>query len=248
MTQQIRTQISARKWIISFIALLTFVWLFGSRLQNLYEWFSDREAIVGSIEQLGIWGPVVLFLLLVLQVFLAIIPGHALMLAGSYSFGFWPSFLITAASTVLGSQIAFMIGRRWGRSIVNGMADGEVIQRWDKLAKGQGAMFFFFSFVLPIFPSDLMTYVAGLGTISAKRFLVANISGRIVVAGFITLIGAQGFQMPAIFWAAAVLGMSGLFIGWHRYASIHAINLSKKNKIPTSEGQQVLLTGRTKCA
>ena len=53
-------------------------------------------------------------------------------------------------------------------------------------------IFYFFAFVLPIFPSDLMCYVAGLATISPKHFLIANILGRTCCAVFVTLIGIYG--------------------------------------------------------
>jgi uncharacterized membrane protein YdjX (TVP38/TMEM64 family) len=58
-----------------------------------------------------------------------------------------------------------------------------------------------------------MTYVAGLGTISPKRFFVANISGRLVAAYFLTLIGARSFNLPIIFWAAILVSFVLLFIG-----------------------------------
>lgn len=247
MKQQSQLIQSKSKLLAALATLIAIVWIFRYQLQYIYYWFSDREAITSSIGQLGIWGPIVLFVLLILQVFLAMIPGHALMVAGSYAFGFWPSFFITVVSTVLGSQVAFMIGRKWGRSMVYKLADTKLIQRWDRLANGQGAMFFFFSFVLPIFPSDLMTYVAGLGTISAKRFFIANIFGRSVVAGFITLIGAQGFNMPLSFWAAAVLGIAALFVGWRIYSRKHGIQRFSSQKFGRNEKVRYSLEEDSKC-
>lgn len=247
MKQQIQRIRSKSKWLILLAILIVLAWIFRYQLQNISHWFSDREAIISSIGKLGIWGPIVLFVLLVLQVFLAIIPGHALMVAGSYSFGFWLSFLITTVSTVLGSQIAFLIGRKWGRSAVHKLADTKLIQRWDRLASGQGALFFFFSFVLPIFPSDLMTYVAGLGTISAKRFLLANISGRLLVAGFITFIGAQGLHMSPAFWAAAAFGMAALFFAWKFYSRKHSIRAFNCQKSAGNDKVQFSRKERSKC-
>lgn len=225
---------SHRKMLAILAGGIGLVWLSRSQFGGFSEWITDREAIITSIEQLGIWGPIVLFALLVLQVFFALIPGHALMVAGSFAFGFWPSFFITIVATVFGSQIAFWAARRWGRSTVYQLADRNIIERWDRLADKQGAMFYFFSFVLPIFPSDLMTYVAGLGTISPKRFFIANICGRSIVAGFITLLGARNFNLPLIFWVAAGLGMGILFIGWKAYAKgqkIRSPSLGYRQKI-----------------
>jgi uncharacterized membrane protein YdjX (TVP38/TMEM64 family) len=167
---------------------------------------------------LGSWGALALFSLLVLQVFIAVIPGHALMLAGGYVYGFALSLLITLTSTVLGSQIAFLVARRYGRAAVYRLARPEIILKWDRLASRQGALFYFFAFVLPIFPSDLMCYVAGLGTIPARRFFLANVLGRFVCAAFITLIGSNGLHMPALFWAASLLVVGGFYGAWRLYS------------------------------
>jgi len=196
-------------------AVLVAAWLLRRQLILFLGWIGDRQAVTDSIQQFGAWGPAVLFLLMILQTFLAIIPGHALTLAGGYVFGFPISLLIVFSSTVLGSQIAFWIARRLGRPAVYRLASSNTILRWEELASRQGILFFFLTFVLPFFPSDLMCYVAGLGTISSFRFLIANLLGRIVVSTPMTLIGSRSLQMPAAFWVAASLFWTLLFGGWY---------------------------------
>lgn len=211
----------SRKYILKgtlvVAGLITF-WLLRSPLYAFATWVGDRQAVTDTIHRLGAWGPVVVFVLLVLQVFVAIIPGHALMLAGGYVYGFALSLIITLGSTVLGSQIAFSIARRFGRSLIYRLASHQVIERWDRLAANQGGLFYFFAFVLPIFPSDLMCYVAGLGTVSPRRFFLANVSGRLVCAAFITLVGSYGLQMPVAFWAAVILALVILYGSWRFYS------------------------------
>jgi len=122
--------------------------------------------------------------------------------------------LVTLVSTILGSQIAFLIARRYGRSLIYQLASPQVINRWDRVAHHQGILFFYFSFVLPIFPSDLMCYVAGLCTISPRRFFVANLMGRTCCAVFITLIGIYGMNPPIQFWLVSLTSLAALFLGW----------------------------------
>lgn len=194
-------------------------------LQSFWHWVADKEAITASMAQLGLWGPVALFLLLVAQVFIALIPGHALIAAGGYIYGFWPSLLITTGSTMLGSVVAFWAARHWGRELVYQLADGDTIARWDRIANRQGALFYFFTFVLPIFPADLMTYVAGLGTISPKSFLAACLSGRLICAIFITLLGANSFHLPPAFWTASLTALGALSLAWLAYAHKNGIRI-----------------------
>ena len=202
--------------VLPILILLT-LWFLRAPLKPVFNLLKDQEAISSKLQRLGAFGPLVLFGLLVAQVFLATIPGHALMMAGGYVFGPGVAIAVTASSTILGSQIAFSVARRFGRQIVHRLAKPKDIKKWDHLADRQGALFFFFAFVLPIFPSDLMCYAAGLGKVSPRKFLAANIAGRSICAVAITMIGVYGFRPPWQFWAAVLGGTALLFCWWWAY-------------------------------
>lgn len=70
---------------------------------------SDWQAIAVEIREFGPWGPAVLALLVVAQVFVAFIPGHTLVIASGYIFGFKVTILLTATSAILASEIAFWL-------------------------------------------------------------------------------------------------------------------------------------------
>jgi len=201
------------KNIIITIVLLSAIVFYRQQIGNLLQIISDQEAVSAYLQSFGIWGPLVLFALMVAQVFVAVIPGHALMVTAGYVYGM-TGLIVIIVSTILGSQIAFFIARQYGRDLIYKLASPQIIERWDGMARNQGIMFYFFAFVLPIFPSDLMCYVAGLGKISARHFLVANTLGRTVVAIGITIIGMYGLNPPLAFWLIFIGGMLALFIGW----------------------------------
>ncbi len=206
---------NSKKIIITAI-LLTTLWIYRHPLAELLQIIQDQEAVSTFLQGYGSLGPIILFVLLIAQVFVAIIPGHALMVTAGYVYGTLGLF-VTLTSTILGSQIAFLIARKYGRSLIYRLASPEIINRWDKVAKYQGILFYFFSFVLPIFPSDLMCYVAGLCTISPKRFFIANFLGRTCCAVFITLIGIYGMHPPVQFWIISLIALITFFLGWGMY-------------------------------
>jgi uncharacterized membrane protein YdjX (TVP38/TMEM64 family) len=185
-------------------------------LKTLFALVSDRDLIVAYLQQYGPLGPVVLFSALMLQVFFAIIPGHAFIVAGGYIYGLVIGSLIALASTVIAAQLAFLLTRRFGRPLVDRLAPKKVVDYWYKMAQNQGGVFFAFSFILPIFPNDLMSFVAALGTISPKRFFFANFFGRLPCAIFITLIGSHGIEMPIQYWAMIGAVLLGLTLVWKR--------------------------------
>ena len=196
------------------IITLVLFWVFRQPTLGLLSWISDREAVVATMQQFGILGPVVLFILLVLQVFLAFIPGQALMIACSYLYGFWGGMFIAWISLVAGGEAAFMLARRYGRPFAERWISPEILARWDKTAAGQGVGFYAMSLVLPIFPNDAMCYVGGLAKISPRRFLFANMLGRGTACLLTSLIGAFGSQIPTWGWALGIGIVLTECIGW----------------------------------
>lgn len=200
------------KFILFVLALLA-LWILRDSISALWAWISDRETVTASMERAGLWGPVVLFLLFVLQVFLAFIPGQALMVASGYLYGFWSGFLLSWLSLVIGGEIAFLLARRYGRAFAEKWISKEVLARWDKSAEGQGVGFFTFSLVMPLVPNDAMCYVAGLGKISHRHFSLANLLGRGMACIVTSWIGAFGMQAPAHIWMI-VIAMCACFSVW----------------------------------
>jgi uncharacterized membrane protein YdjX (TVP38/TMEM64 family) len=214
---------NTKKFLV-IITLLTLVIIYRHPLADLLNIISDQEAVSAYLKSYGALGPIVLFVLMVAQVFVAVIPGHALMVTAGYVYGKLGLFIVIT-STILGSQIAFTIARWYGRNLINKLASPQIIERWNKASQGQGIIFYFFAFVLPIFPSDLMCYVAGLATIAPKRFLVANILGRTCCAVFVTLIGIYGGQPPFAFWIVATVVIASFFAGWALYKKQNSLQL-----------------------
>ncbi len=202
--------------VLAITALLALIGIYHEPIANFVHIITDQQAVSAYLQGYGPLGPIVLFILLVAQVFVAVIPGHALMVTAGYVYG-TTGLCVVIASTILGSQVAFLIARRYGRGLIHKLASPKIIDQWDRTARHQGILFYFFSFVLPIFPSDLMCYVAGLATIPPLRFFIANVLGRTCCAVFVTLIGVYGMNPPAWFWIAAVLGISAFFAGWAIY-------------------------------
>lgn len=187
------------------------MWMQRQPLASFFVWITDRQAVIQAIHSWGAWGLIILFALLFLQVIFAFIPGHALVLAGGYVYGLVIGSLVTAVSTILGGEVAFLLSRRYGRQMVERFVPARLVDRWDRVAASQGGWFYFISFILPVFPSDVMCFVAGLGKVKPGPFLVANAGGRILSALVLTLIGARGFNMPLPFWVAAGCVLLGCY-------------------------------------
>lgn len=206
------------------------LWIFRQSLAASLQWFSDLDSVIGTIRGYGLWGPVVLFLLFTLQTFLAFIPGQALMISSGYVYGFTSGMLITWTSLVVGGQAAFWLARHYGRPFAERFISAPVLDRWDKSAAGQGVIFYVITLVMPFVPNDAMCYIAGLGSMSPRRFLAANILGRGIASFLTALVGAFAGQIPSLIWIFVagfiVLGIIGWLVA-RRYSK-RSVNNSKE--------------------
>ena len=228
-------KINKTRWAKIAFAVIVLAAIFYWRVEfsQFFSMVGDREAIVDFLQPYGVLGPLVLFVILTLQVFMAVIPGHAFIVAGGYVYGLLVGAVITQISTVFASQLAYLLVRRFGRPLVDRIAPAQIVDHWNQLAERQGGLFFFFAFILPIFPNDLMAFVAGLSSISSRKFFVANFFGRLTCAIFVTLIGSHGFEMPLYFWLVAALVMLGLCILWKYFSPL--IEKRLFHKVPPTQ-------------
>ena len=173
--------------------------------------FSDREALTNFVETQESVAAFTLALLLIVQVIIAVIPGHALMVANGFLFGFTNAFVLSLVATVTGSQLAFLISRYGGRPSVLRLVAAASLDKWDEVARSKGAIFFMFSFMVPIFPADVLNYVAGLSAVDSRKFFVANFFGRIPGVILLTLLGSHGFSVPPVSWLCLIPVTLGMY-------------------------------------
>jgi uncharacterized membrane protein YdjX (TVP38/TMEM64 family) len=162
---------------------------------------------------------VVLALLHVGQIVISIVPGDVFYLAAGYVYGLAAGFALNLSITVGAGLLAFHIARRWGRPVVDRLAPPRVVDRWDAVARRRGFAFFLMTFLLPIFPTDTLNYVAGLSSIRWQEFALASMLGRTPSIFLFTLLGAHGTDMasldlpPAVF-VVVIVSVLGLYVAW----------------------------------
>jgi uncharacterized membrane protein YdjX (TVP38/TMEM64 family) len=174
--------------------------------QQLIHFFHSFKELFHSVEDLrefilsfGIWSPVVFFLLQVLQVVLAPIPGGAVVVAGGYIFGTITGLLLCLGGALVGSVIVFLLGRHWGRPLVIKLVGQKLFDKYIGLFDKNGLLLFII-FLLPYLPDDAVCALAGLSKISLRRFILLVIVGR-VPSMLVTILITNGlFQGSFLLW------------------------------------------------
>ena len=149
----------------------------------LFAQFTGIESAREQVAEAGIWGPLTIILLKASTLVIAPLGGAPLYPIAGVAFGFWQGFLYTLIGDLLGTAIAFFIGRWFGRGIVQYLVTRPSMKLVDIILAYLGttrglihARLVFFSF------PEGVTYAAGLTDIPFWKFLAVLLPIGIVPA------------------------------------------------------------------
>ena len=140
----------------------------------------DEEEFRAFLERAGVWMSLVFIALQFLQVVILPIPSTVTVVAGSALFGPLLGSIYSLVGILLGSFTAFAVGRFAGYRVVAWLVGKETLDTWLKKIKGKDKIFLSAMFVLPVFPDDVLCFVAGLSSMSFGLFALVIVISRIL--------------------------------------------------------------------
>ncbi len=164
-----------------------------------------KEELQAFLVSKGAIAPLIFIAISFLQVTFIPIPSAVTIVAGSYMFGFWQSFLYSYIGIILGSLLAFFLGKFIGRPFINWAFGGkEETDNYMKRLKGKESVVMFFMFLLPVFPDDALCALAGILPIGWFKFIFMQLTTRVTsILG--TLLFMSGEIIPYSGWGLAVI-------------------------------------------
>ncbi len=192
------------------------------------------EALREYIANSGSYGVTVAVFILFqfLQVVVLPIPSTVTVMAGTALFGPWWCSLYSFIGIFVGSVVAFAIGRLLGYRVVCWIVGKEELEKWLKKIKGKDYLILSIMFLLPLFPDDVLCFVAGLSSMTWPYFLIMIFITR---ALSITLSSLSFDSIPfttwwgIMCWALIIAAVIGLFYLVCRYSD--KIDWFIKNKL-----------------
>lgn len=130
------------------------------------------DALRDYISQTGSWAAVIYIIFSFLQVVLLPVPGSVAVAVGVAMFGPLMCAIYSFIGIVTGSIVAFSIGRWIGYKAVCWIVGKESLDKWLKKLKGKDYLILSLMFLLPLFPDDILCFVAGLSSMTWGFFLV----------------------------------------------------------------------------
>lgn len=185
---------------------------------GLLEEINSVEDLRALIGRAGPMAGVAYFLLQMMTVIIAPIPSNVTMMAGALALGFWPAMILGVLAVICGSVIVFLAARALGRNAVQRFLDRGVMERYLPVIEEKQDMFLFLTMLFPFFPDDALCILAGLTTISLRRFVLILAAARPWGLVFAALLGSGSIQMPVWGWVLLAVPMIAVFILAMRYS------------------------------
>lgn len=169
------------KRIFQVTTILGTLFLIGLILYFLSQgYFTDSTKLQALLNQTGIFAPLLFILLQIFQVIIPIIPGGASSALGIVAFGPIWGFVYNYSGLVIGSILAFLLVKRYGKTFILKVCDQKTYDKYiGWLDKGKKFdRFFAAAIFFPCAPDDILCMIAGLTSMTLKKFSMIIILGK----------------------------------------------------------------------
>lgn len=185
-------------------AAIALIVLYIMQRTGFYETINSKEKLEAWIKSFGAWPPVIYTVIQFLQVCVLPIPSTVTIGIGVYLFGVWWTMLYSFIGIMLGSLVAFYVGRFLGYKVVAWIVGRDDLDKWLKKLNGKDKVVLTGMFLLPLFPDDVLCFVAGLTKMSSSFFIVMQLVSR-AIAIVLSCFALKGWIIPFNNWWGIML-------------------------------------------
>lgn len=164
----------------------------------------DEERTREWVSQFGVWGPVVILVTMVLQMFLFIVPNILLILICILSYGPVWGGLLAWSGIFLASTVGYFIGSRLSPVIVDKLVSAKTQEKLQDFISRYGMKAIFILRVSSL-SNDGLSIVAGLLEMQYRRFITATLLGITPLIAVLAIFGHNGKVEKGLIWVGGFL-------------------------------------------
>ncbi|NHC40160.1 TVP38/TMEM64 family protein [Bacillus sp. MM2020_1] len=207
-------------FLYGFIAFFLLIYLAQGEIQDSlnqsiqYLKEADVEGFRDYLLSFGSLAAVVSGLLMVFQSIIAPLPAFVITFANGLLFGWVGGAILSWSSAMAGAVLCFYLAKILGRPVVEKIVTKKALTWWDQFFDKYGKHAVFIARLVPIVSFDLVSYAAGVTSISFWQFSWATGLGQLPATLLYSYLGQNAtstvkilFFVFTIVIALAVLGM-----------------------------------------
>ena len=139
---------------------------------ELLEYFNSVTKLKNLILSFGTIGIVIFIILSIGQVVMLPIPSIVLIICGNLIYGPMLTTLFCSIGVIIGSLIAFLLGKVFGLKLVRSILSDTIILKYNQIMNNNGKLLLSLAFILPLFPDDVLCLLAGISNLKLKDFMI----------------------------------------------------------------------------
>lgn len=165
----------------------------------------DFTAVREFVASYGGYAALISFLLMVFQSVAAPLPAFLLTFANASLFGWWRGAILSWTSAMAGAAVCFVIARVLGRDAAERLTSRTGLRQIDTFFEKYGKNTVLICRLLPFMSFDIVSYAAGLTSMSFGAFFIATGIGQLPATLVYSYVGGM-------LTGGAKLFVTGLFI------------------------------------
>lgn len=193
----------------------------------------DQERIQDWVKQFKAWGPIVIILSMVAQMFALLIPNLLLFIIAIICYGPVWGPVICLGGVFLSSSIGYFIGKKLGPRAIDRFVSENTQKKIKVFVERYGVKAIFIA-RFSSFSSDGISFVAGILEMSYRKYILSSLAGITPLLIILALYGNNGNIERALIWIAAIslvgLGMYIFFDRKKRRVVYEKENIKSKHK------------------
>ena len=139
----------------------------------------DFAVVRDFVASYGAYAALISFLLMIFQSIAAPLPAFLITFANANLFGWWQGAILSWSSAMAGAAVCFFIARILGRDVAEKLTSKAGMQQIDTFFKKYGKNTVLICRLLPFVSFDIVSYAAGLTSMSFISFFVATGVGQL---------------------------------------------------------------------
>ncbi len=152
--------------------------LYGQHPLGLHKHFHTTRELADYFLSFGPWTVAISILVMIMQTLFTPVPLFLVAGANGYIFGVAWGIVITMAGALIGSTVAFYLARFIARDYISKRM-GKYMAKMDNLSQDTGLKVVFLARLVPVIPSSIVSYAAGLSKMGFGHFFIASVLGKL---------------------------------------------------------------------
>ena len=150
----------------------------------------DHDEVRNQIDELGVWGPVLILALCVLHA-VVFYPAEIVDAAAGFAYGFFPALALMTVGWLINGVICWAIGRSIARPLLDRWFGAERFERVERSIERGGPTLLIAMRLIPILPFSIVSYAAGAARVPLGRFLWTTAVGYLPITALSVYFGTK---------------------------------------------------------